>query len=205
MANSFYNHSSGVPATQTRGSSLNIREELDLIEDGFDAVETNPTFNGLVTLAGGQAKFPATQSASADANTLDDYEEGDWTPTFSSTGSTFSYNTRAGRYIKIGKKVTVWGGIILNGSGNTLSANTLTVTGLPYNATSSGPNNLGIANWQALARAYSMIWATAFGTYISLTKISGAGVTATSAMVADDLSPTSSSFLQFCITYEAVA
>ena len=36
--------------------------------------------------------FPATQSASADANTLDDYEEGSWTPTVSATaGSITSY------------------------------------------------------------------------------------------------------------------
>lgn len=59
MSNSFYNHSSGIPATQTRGSSLSIRSELDLIEDGFDAVETamnlkapiaSPTFTGTATI-----------------------------------------------------------------------------------------------------------------------------------------------------------
>jgi hypothetical protein len=52
--------------------------------------------------------FPATQSASSDANTLDDYEEGTWTPTFSGsvniTGTpTFSY----GRYTKVGRLVTI--------------------------------------------------------------------------------------------------
>jgi hypothetical protein len=35
---------------------------------------TTPSLNGIT--------FPATQVASADANTLDDYEEGTWTPNF---------------------------------------------------------------------------------------------------------------------------
>ena len=52
--------------------------------------------------------FPATQSASADANTLDDYEEGTWTPVVSATsGSIGSYNISAARYTKVGNMVTV--------------------------------------------------------------------------------------------------
>jgi hypothetical protein len=46
--------------------------------------------------------FPATQSASSDANTLDDYEEGTWTPTFTSWGGTF---TTVATYAKIGRVV----------------------------------------------------------------------------------------------------
>jgi hypothetical protein len=48
--------------------------------------------------------FPATQSASSDANTLDDYEEGTWTPSqqnFSVSGTT----TITGTYTKIGRVV----------------------------------------------------------------------------------------------------
>jgi hypothetical protein len=48
--------------------------------------------------------FPATQSASSNANTLDDYEEGTWTPAFSGAG-TPSYSTQFGRYVKIGRVV----------------------------------------------------------------------------------------------------
>ena len=52
--------------------------------------------------------FPATQSASADANTLDDYEEGSWTPTVSATaGSITSYTVTQARYTKIGRLVIV--------------------------------------------------------------------------------------------------
>jgi len=49
--------------------------------------------------------FPATQSASTDANTLDDYEEGTWTPTVTAVTTTGS-PAYAGTYVKIGKQVT---------------------------------------------------------------------------------------------------
>jgi hypothetical protein len=54
-------------------------------------------------------KFPATQSASSDANTLDDYEEGTWTPTLTGSGSnpTVSFTYNEGRYTKIGDTVYV--------------------------------------------------------------------------------------------------
>lgn len=62
---------------------------------------TNP-----LNLSIGQIKFPATQNASADANTLDDYEEGTWTPTVTSvTGSLTTVGTLNCKYLKIGKTV----------------------------------------------------------------------------------------------------
>jgi hypothetical protein len=62
---------------------------------------------GNLSVAGGQIKFPASQSASSDANTLDDYEEGTFTPTFTASGSiaSFTYVTQLGSYVKIGKTV----------------------------------------------------------------------------------------------------
>jgi hypothetical protein len=51
------------------------------------------TASGLVDISGasaGQIKFPATQNASAGANTLDDYEEGTWTPSVGGTLPTLS-------------------------------------------------------------------------------------------------------------------
>ena len=47
--------------------------------------------------------FNATQSASAGANTLDDYEEGTWTP---GVGGDATYTGRYGKYTKIGNVVT---------------------------------------------------------------------------------------------------
>jgi hypothetical protein len=68
------------------------------------------TANAPFILTGGQLQFPATQLASSDANTLDDYEEGTWTPSLG-TGSgspVFTYNYRGGTYVKIGRQVIVW-------------------------------------------------------------------------------------------------
>jgi len=57
--------------------------------------------------SGAGITFPATQSASSDANTLDDYEEGTWTPTIlwggSDTGAV--YTLQVGTYTKIGNVV----------------------------------------------------------------------------------------------------
>ena len=48
--------------------------------------------------------FPATQVASSDANTLDDYEEGTFVPNI---GGTATYTAQVGRYTKIGDRVYV--------------------------------------------------------------------------------------------------
>ena len=67
---------------------------------------------GLVSLPQGQLAFPAAQNASSDAHTLDDYEEGTWTPALNfggaATGITYA-STPVGRYTKIGRSVIVTG------------------------------------------------------------------------------------------------
>ena len=81
--------------------------------------------------------FPATQVASADPNTLDDYEEGTWTPTIigTTTAGTATYALRNARYTKVGRVVQIevlisWSSG--NGTGN------LRMGGLPF--TSGGAN-----------------------------------------------------------------
>jgi hypothetical protein len=58
-------------------------------------------------LSGGGIKFPPTQVASSDANTLDDYEEGTWTVSFfdAVSGGNVSATTGTGYYTKIGDTV----------------------------------------------------------------------------------------------------
>lgn len=61
---------------------------------------------GLVDLsaaAAGQIKFPAVENPSADANTLTDYEWGNWTPADASGAGLALVNNTQARYIKIGK------------------------------------------------------------------------------------------------------
>ena len=61
--------------------------------------------NATPAASGAGVTFPATQSASSDANTLDDYEEGTWTPVpkYGGGNTGMSY-TSAGTYVKISKK-----------------------------------------------------------------------------------------------------
>ena len=78
-------------------------------------------FLGNTSGSGTGITFPATQDASSNANTLDDYEEGTWTPVLSgSTGTIGSYaaSTAVGRYTKIGRVVSITAGIILTNVGS---------------------------------------------------------------------------------------
>ena len=94
--------------------------------------------------AGTGITFPATQSASSNANTLDDYEEGIWTPSYGSGATSVTYGSvRDGHYRKIGSQVTIWFGIMTNSL--TASASGLTITGLPFTA-SSGAGSNGTVN-----------------------------------------------------------
>jgi hypothetical protein len=62
--------------------------------------------NATPSSSGAGITFPATQSASSNANTLDDYEEGTWTPTLTSQAGTItSYSVAYATYVKIGRKV----------------------------------------------------------------------------------------------------
>lgn len=90
---------------------------------------TTPSLNGIT--------FPATQSASADANTLDDYEEGTWTPSVVglTTAGTATYVQRIGTYTKIGNTVRIY--ICLNWSGHT-GTGTTAVTGFPFASNAGG-------------------------------------------------------------------
>ena len=99
------------------------------------------TSAGVVELAQGQIKFPATQVASADANTLDDYEEGTWTAAFVPTGGTITINAsyRTGKYVKVGSKVTVTGIFIVSAISSPTGA--LTMSGLPFTSGSADSNN----------------------------------------------------------------
>jgi hypothetical protein len=119
----------------------------------------------IICLSGGNTSatgtgiaFPATQSASTDANTLDDYEEGTWTPVLSASGSapTVAYNYRSGVYRKIGSMVYVQFAFnlasISGGSGE------MRIDGLPFTSISRGPyqeptNALNGGNWVTAAYA----------------------------------------------------
>ena len=70
----------------------------------------------------------------AAANTLEDYEEGTWTPAFSGGDYTFTYNKQKGSYTRIGNRVFIDCAIYVHPTtapSGTVDGN-LSVTGLPY-------------------------------------------------------------------------
>jgi hypothetical protein len=91
------------------------------------------TTAGVIEISQGQLQFPATQIASANANTLDDYEEGTWTMGIAfggaAVGVTASSNT--GTYTKIGRQVTVNGYLALTSKGSSTGMQLLQAYLLP--------------------------------------------------------------------------
>jgi len=78
--------------------------------------------------------FPATAVASADPNTLDDYEEGVWTPVLrgGTTAGTYELSRAIGIYTKIGRQVTIT--MVLQLAGTITGGGTgyAQITGLPF-------------------------------------------------------------------------
>ncbi len=76
-------------------------------------------------------QFPASQAASANGNTLDDYEEGTWTPVLGDgTNNVSTYYYQFGSYIKIGKMVYIQCTISVNNKGSITGD--LRIAGLPF-------------------------------------------------------------------------
>ncbi len=82
---------------------------------------------GILQVSSG-IQFPATQVASANANTLDDYEEGTWTATL--TDGTVT-KTATCSYTKIGRVVYIAGGIS-NAEDPSSFTGSVYVTGVPF-------------------------------------------------------------------------
>jgi hypothetical protein len=101
-----------------------------LSSTGLKTATTIGVGNATPSTSGAGITFPATQSASSNANTLDDYEEGTWTP---SVGGNTTYGNLSGRYTKIGNIVYIQGQIQITTLG-TGSASIL--SGLPFTAAS---------------------------------------------------------------------
>lgn len=83
----------------------------------------------------GQIVFPATQNPSANANTLDDYEEGTWTPvlTFATPGDlSVAYSFRGGFYTKLGRLVCASFAITTSTFTHTTASGSMLITGLPF-------------------------------------------------------------------------
>jgi hypothetical protein len=129
-------------------------------------VTASSTIKGASTIAVGNATpsasgagitFPATQSASTNANTLDDYEEGTWTPTATSSGggSGQTYSAQLGKYTKIGNLVTCQFLMTLTAMG-TYGSTVYAIGGLPFEPSASF-DNAGAGNTGYLTNSTTSI------------------------------------------------
>ena len=90
-------------------------------------VATANANGGVLQLKSG-ITFPATAVAATDANTLDDYEEGTWTPTDAS-GAGLTLSVTSANYTKIGNTVRLSAFITFP---TTVSGASVLLGGLPY-------------------------------------------------------------------------
>jgi hypothetical protein len=133
--------------------SADTSGEIELQSNGTTALKVNTNEgiqilnclgvgNATPSTSGAGITFPATQSASSDANTLDDYEEGTWTPIATSgSGSITTYSSN-GAYTKVGRIVTIFGSITTTTVGT--AGGTLNFSGLPF-ATLNGEQYVGLS------------------------------------------------------------
>jgi hypothetical protein len=181
-----------------------IIENCRAASAGADAFEANLR-DGSTILIGNPSTFAASNTAGArwlsddgfafgdatGANTLDDYEEGTFTPVVIGVTSagTGTYTAQVGRYTKIGNRVFF--SITLGWSAHSGTGNTR-ITGLPFTTNATAGNNPAIATYcdGLTLNANSLLMATmpAAQTYINLLQNTTGGGSA--AFVAIDASVT---------------
>jgi hypothetical protein len=127
----------GTGVTTSTGTGATVRGTSPTLTTPI--VATTMGVGGATPAASGSGiTFPATQSASSDANTLDDYEEGTWTPTNAVVyGFTPGTISSWGNYVKIGDYVYVNCRINYNTSETLVVGDRGFIGGLPFAATGS--------------------------------------------------------------------
>jgi hypothetical protein len=108
-----------------------------ILTSGGAIAGTTGTFSGIIQANGGGIRFPATEVPSANANTLDDYEEGTFTPSWRGSGTPGTPSgTFQGFYTKIGNSLNIR--IRLIACNLTGATGLLELTGLPFSMQGNG-------------------------------------------------------------------
>lgn len=178
---------------------------------------TSRTHTGTLLMSGGgitlvdvgQVGFPASQSSSAGANTLDDYEEGQWTPVLTAaTPGNLSvvYSVQAGRYVKIGRFVMAICYIQTSTWTHTTASGNLQITGLPFTSTNENPLGSGAVRNVGYTKAnYTQLTATVTANTTTVVVLAtGSAQTSANLVVTDCTSGTQQTF-QFTVNYFASA
>lgn len=144
----------------TKKAGTGTVRNLDIQKNGGDLILASSGAASIfdISAAGaGQIKFPATQNASADANTLDDYEEGTFTPTltFQTPGNlNVVYDIRVGAYTKIGRLVIASYFVRTTTFTHTTATGVSQISGFPFtSANVANQDAYGAAGWQGITKA----------------------------------------------------
>jgi hypothetical protein len=138
-----------------RAEPKGISEPSYSFDNDTDTGMTRPTADTIQLVTGGAVRLRVNSdglkfgSDTAAANSLNDYEQGTWTPVFSGTtgaGSGISYGLRAGRYTKIGNMVNAMCDLYVSGM-TAIPSGQVKIEGLPFGASTSDGMS---GNWYAL-------------------------------------------------------
>ena len=117
------------------------------ISDSGDATAISISSGEDVTISAGDIVFGASGkginlgvTSNTDANTLDDYEEGTWTPAAQSFSGTFG--SSEAQYIKVGRLVHAHCSANFNGT----DSSRVVITGLPFTANNTAAVSLYFSN-----------------------------------------------------------
>jgi hypothetical protein len=176
---------------------------------GNNVLSSLPVFGTTIGVGGATASasgsgisFPATQSASTDANTLDDYEEGTWTPALTIGGLTtgITYVTRSASYVKVGRIVYISLNIQLSSKGS-LTGDVI-ITALPFttNSAANGYAYFGAADYSAMSGATAHIYAQALNSSTNIYLCNGS-LASTAVNIAQDTNLLNTSAFTLAGTY----
>ena len=103
--------------------------------------DTTPQLGGNLDTNGFNIAFPASQTADAGANVLDDYEEGTWTPIITDDGldnaDSQTADIAVGHYTKIGNTVHLFCRMRITSFGTLTTSQTARIIGLPFTSLST--------------------------------------------------------------------
>lgn len=146
--------------------------------------------------------FPANQSPSTDPNTLDDYEEGTFTPVFTCANPgnlAVSYSTQLGYYQKVGNRVTVYVDIVTSSFTHSTATGGVFINGHPVVSGSTGAGSL--SEFQGVTKSgYTQFGVLASG----IIRGSGSGQSVASLQISDFPSG-GSLILRYTMTYIATS
>jgi len=167
------------------------------------ATLTTPSFastigvgNATPSTSGAGITFPASQSASSDANTLDDYEEGTWTGTIKGTTTDPTTPvTATGSYTKIGRQV--FARIAYSNITTTGASGDFYVAGLPFTTNDSDATGNVMTYSIATFAGANNLSPYVTGTSVFLYHMSSNGIWAAATHNAG-----TARFLQLSVTYQ---